>query len=51
MERKAAARDAAAVMAQSRPGQSTMVIDRPDLGKIKFLYLTQGHELEIAENH
>ena len=51
MERKAAARGAAAVMAQSRPTQSTMVVDRAGLRGIEFPHLTQGHELEIAENH
>ena len=48
---RAAAEGATAVMAQSSPNQSTMVVDRPGLRGIKFPHLTQGHELEIAENH
>ena len=37
---RAAAEGAAAVMAQSSPNQSTMVVDRPGLRGIEFPHLT-----------
>ena len=51
MIEKAAARGATAVMAQSRPTQSTVVVDRAGLRGIEFPHPSQGHEMEIAENH
>ena len=51
VERKAAARGAAAVMAQSGPTHPTMVVDRAGPRGIEFPHPSQGHEMEIAENH
>ena len=51
MIEKASAGGAEAVMAQSRPTQSTMVVDRAGLRGIEFPHPSQGHEMEIAENH
>ena len=51
MIEKASAGGVEAVMAQSRPSRSTMVVDQPGLRGIEFPHPSQGHEMEIAENH